>query len=386
MPVPATAVNPALLVWARERAGFAIAEVADRLGKSSDLVAAWEAGEKHPTYAQLETLAEKVYRRPVALFFLPVPPEEEPVQREFRTLPDFDATSLAPDTRYAIREAHALQRSLQELTNRRNPAKRIITHDLRAERGANPRELAERVREYLGVTLDTQQRWSSTRVAMNEWRAAVEAVGVFVFKRSFKQREVSGFCIADDEFPVIVINNSTAFTRQTFTLFHELAHLLFGVSGVTKDDAGFVDRFAEQDRDVEVVCNQFAADVLVPSSAFDPTSIPAGTLDDFVSRAATRFRVSKEVILRRLLDRGLVERNTYVQRATLWNQEADSRAEGEGGGNYYATQQAYLGGAFLGLAFSQLRAGNVSLAELSQHLGMKARNIGKLEDYLLKRG
>jgi Zn-dependent peptidase ImmA (M78 family) len=335
---------------------------------------------------QLEALAEKVYRRPVALFFLPVPPEEEPGQREFRTLPDFDATTLAPDTLYAIREAHAFQRSLLELTHGRNPAERIITHDLRAERGADPGELADRVRDYLGITLEVQQRWQSTRVAINEWRSAVESAGVFVFKRSFKQREISGFCIADDEFPVIVINNSTAFTRQSFTLFHELAHLLFGLSGVTKDDAGFVDRFAAQERDVEIACNQFAADVLVPTSAFNPAAIPPDTLDDFVSRAATRFRVSKEVILRRLLDRGLVERNTYVQRATLWNQEADSRAEGEGGGNYYATQQAYLGGAFLGLAFAQLRAGNVSLAELSEHLGMKARNIGKLEDYLLKRG
>jgi len=386
VPVRATAVNPRLLVWARERAGFTVAEVADRLDKPSDLVAAWEAGEKHPTYGQLETLAEKVYRRPVALFFLPSPPEEELVQREFRTLPDFDATTLAPDTRYAIREAHAFQRSLVELTGGRNLAERIVCRDLRAERGADPRALATRVREYMGVTLHMQQHWPSTRVAMNEWRAAVEAVGVFVFKRSFKQREVSGFCIANDEFPVIVINNSTAFTRQSFTLFHELGHLLFGVSGVTKDDAGFVDRFAEQDRDVEIACNQFAAEVLVPSSAFSPAVLPAGSLDDFVTRAATSFRVSKEVILRRLLDRGLIERKAYVQRAAVWNQEADSRAEGEGRGNYYRTQQAYLGGAFLGLAFSQLRAGNVSMAELSEHLGVKARNISKLEDYLLRQG
>jgi hypothetical protein len=63
-----------------------------------------------------------------------------------------------------------------------------------------------------------------------------------------------------------------------------------------------------------------------------------------------------------------------------WADEADSRSEGSGG-NYYATQAAYLGKAFLSLAFSQYRAGKITLPELADHLRIRAKNIGKMEDF-----
>ncbi|MBK8246692.1 MAG: helix-turn-helix transcriptional regulator [Gemmatimonadetes bacterium] len=112
----ASSVNPSVLLWARERAGLSVAEVAERLGKPPEVIAAWESGEAFPAYGQLERLAETLYKRPVALFFLPSPPEEAPVRSEFRTLPDADLEALGPDTRYALRDAHAFQASLRELS------------------------------------------------------------------------------------------------------------------------------------------------------------------------------------------------------------------------------------------------------------------------------
>src|SRR5687768_14085816 len=111
----ATAVNPRLLVWARERAGLALTDAASRIGKSAEALEAWEQGRSHPTYLQLEALAERVYQRPVALFFLPEPPAEEPVRRQFRTLPDIEIEALSSDTRFALRDARAFQESLREL-------------------------------------------------------------------------------------------------------------------------------------------------------------------------------------------------------------------------------------------------------------------------------
>ena len=40
------------------------------------LCAAWETGDAWSSYRQLEKLAEGLFHRPVALFFLPEPPEE----------------------------------------------------------------------------------------------------------------------------------------------------------------------------------------------------------------------------------------------------------------------------------------------------------------------
>jgi Zn-dependent peptidase ImmA (M78 family)/transcriptional regulator with XRE-family HTH domain len=374
----ATAITPALLVWARERAGLSVADAAKAIDKSADTLAAWEAGAQAPTFIQLEALANRVYHRPVALFFLPAPPNEPPLKSEFRTLPDADLDTLDPDTRFAIRDAHAYQQSLRELTRGQNPVGHPITQDLQSKRGSTVVELANAVRERLGVTLAMQEGWRTMRDAANGWRAVIERAGVFVFKRSFRQRDISGFCLADSVFPIIVVNNSTTFTRQIFTMLHELAHLIYGVSSITGSDER---PFAAAGTPIEAACNRLAAEILLPTRAVRWQDVPGQNLEHGVTEVADRFHVSRELVLRRLLDRELITPDRYARLVHKWNAEVDD--DSGSGGNYYATHAAYLGPAFLDLAFGQYRAGNVSLAELAEHLNMKARNVLKLEDYLL---
>ena len=68
------------------------------LKRDPDEILAWEKGKSAPTYAQLEKLAYSLYKRPLAVFFLPVPPPEPDIKQEFRTLPDFEIDQLAADT------------------------------------------------------------------------------------------------------------------------------------------------------------------------------------------------------------------------------------------------------------------------------------------------
>lgn len=379
----ATAANPNLLRWARVQAGLSVGEAAARIGKKPQDLTAWETGNAAPTYNQLEALAERVYKRPVALFFLPQPPDEEPLTSDFRTLPDPEKEALEADTRFALREARAFMDSVRQLSGGRNPAKCQVWRDVRGTPDGVV-ALARQAREYLGITPDKQVSWSSTREAMIRWRDAVEDSGIFVFKRSFKQDDVSGFCFDDSEFPVIIINNSTPFSRQIFTLFHELAHILFDVSGVTKVDASFVDRLTGEAGRIEVACNRFAAEFLIPEAMFPWSDFSQAPFDEPIAEAATRFKVSREVILRRLHDAGRISQAEYAAKVREWHEEYRAIDRGSGG-NYYATQAAYLGRAFLNLAFSQFYAGNVSLPELADHLRIKARNIDRFEEFILAR-
>jgi Zn-dependent peptidase ImmA (M78 family)/transcriptional regulator with XRE-family HTH domain len=377
----ATGFNPEILRWARERAGLSLEEAGARVAKPANTVKAWEEGKQAPTYLQLETLAEKAYKRPIALFFFPDPPNETPPSGEFRTVPEFDLDSLSADTRYLIRDAHAYLASIRELTGGANPAARVITRDIRASLNSDLGALARKTRKYLGISLETQQSWrGATREAMSAWREAVEAVGVYVFKRSFKQREVAGFCLFDRDLPLIVVNNSTPFTRQIFTLFHELAHLLFGISTIDKTTSGFIDRFTGDSKAMEIACNHFAAEFLVPSESFKPP-LRDGVVDlGAIADLAALYSVSREVILRRLLDRGDVGEGTYTQLVTQW--AAQPEPEKGAGGNYYATQATYLGNAFLRLAFGHFHGGKINLQQLSEHLDIRSANIGKLEAFL----
>jgi Zn-dependent peptidase ImmA (M78 family) len=382
----ATGVNPQLLRWARETAGYSVDEVARSLKKDAATVVSWESGDAHPTYRQLEKLAYSLYKRPIALFFFPQPPEEPDPRESFRTLPDSEFESLLPDTLHAIREAQAMQIALYELTDGTNPSERVVFRDLALDPYADAVKSAEIAREYLGITLDEQRSWISAEQALEQWREAVQDTGIFVFKRAMKQKDVSGFCLLDDEFPLIYLNNSTAKTRQLFSLFHEVAHILVGTAGVTKVDDRYVFRLTGPSKAVEVFCNRFSAEFLVPSADFDKRITPGIPIEDLVDDLAHEYSVSREVVLRKLLDRGIVDQAYYEQMVQEWFEAYQRKKDkGGGGGNYYANQYVYLGHRYLALAFGGYYEGTYSVYELAEYLNIKAKNVPALEQYFLSR-
>lgn len=369
--VRARTMNGVVLTWARERMKLSAGEVAELLKQDESTVVAWEAGSAWPTLRQLERVAE-LLRMPLAVFFFPVPPEVAAPTTEFRMLPEPGSASEAKDTAHAINEAAARQLSVLELglQDRSTP---LPLSGLAAD---DPLKLRER----LGISLTQQISWGSAEEAFKAWRAAIEALGVFVFKRSIKQRSISGFCLPHPEAPVIVVNNSTTWTRQIFTLFHELAHLLHHHHGVTRADFDFNDSLPPADAAVEVQCNRFAAEFLLPPAEFNPLVVNfTGTLGE-VETAAQHYKISREVILRRLRDLGRVTQETYETWTRDWTQTYFARPKpaGGSGGNYYATTVAYLGDAFLNVAFKAYERGRIQLPELAAHLGVKGRSIPKL--------
>lgn len=64
-------VNPVVLKWARETAGYQLEELLKKFSKLPQ----WEEGESLPSYSQLKLLA-KLYHRSIPLFFFPSPPKK----------------------------------------------------------------------------------------------------------------------------------------------------------------------------------------------------------------------------------------------------------------------------------------------------------------------
>ena len=208
---PVSGIQPSLLKWARESANMTTADVADNLKKPIALVDAWENGSDAPTYSQLETLAYDLYKRPLAMFFLPSPPDEPSPKAEFRSLPERDLSELNRETVLLIRKARAFQIALVELFDGRSPAQAPLWRRITLTLGRAIPPVATRVRVELGLSFETEllANYSSDDEALKVWRRAIEARGIFVFKHTFKQSDISGFCLRHAEFPVIMINNST---------------------------------------------------------------------------------------------------------------------------------------------------------------------------------
>jgi Zn-dependent peptidase ImmA (M78 family) len=383
MAPPVTSVNSKILTWARKRSGQTIDQVATAMKKDPELIAAWESGDDWPSYPQLEMLAYKIYKRPLAVFFFPAPPPEEDPETSFRTLPEFEIEELTADTRLKIRQARALQLSLAELNDGKNPAE-LRVHDLKAGPNAAPSEIAATVRAYLGIDAETQRGWKNIDQALKAWRRAIEHKGIYIFKNTFKQKDVSGFCLYDAEFPIIYVNNSTAPARQIFTILHELGHILTATGGVTKRDDSYIAKLTGPNRQIEIFCNRFAAECLLPFAELTKALGPNPSSDESISQIANSYRVSRHVVLLRLLGLNLVNPAFYEQKVAEWKADYDAKKGDRPGGSYYATQGAYLGEKYLKLAFGKYYEGGISIEQLADHLNVKVSSVPGMEQLAMQ--
>ncbi|HEX5883241.1 MAG TPA: hypothetical protein VFY67_01730, partial [Pyrinomonadaceae bacterium] len=92
--------------------------------------------------------------------------------------------------------------------------------------------------------------------------------------------------------------------------------------------------------------------------------------------------VSREVVFRRLRDKGIVSQELYEQKAAEWTAQAEERAES--GGNYYATQSSYLGEHYLKLVLGKYYRGGLTLEQTAEYLGVKPKNVAGLEEFALR--
>ncbi len=369
-------IVPAVLTWARQRAGYSLEATAIEFSA----IAAWENGEAAPTYPQLEKLADK-FKIPVAVFFFPDPPNLPSVEQSFRTLGSEQFDRIPPRIRLLIRKAQAFQTGLIELNSGHNPVSRLITRELSFHPTDNTATVAAQLRDYLEVPLQEQLQWKDTDTALQRWRLALAKAGVYVFKDAFRNDEFSGFCLYDEEFPLIYVNNSMAKTRQIFTYFHELSHLLFHTSGIDLLDQEYIGALPPDHRHIEMLCNQLAAQFLVPDSEFDERISKQEVSEEVAEHLADLFCVSRELIYRKFVDRNLITEETYNSATRRWA----SQSRSGGGGDYYNNKIAYLGMSYISLVFERYYQKKIDEDELADYLDVKPRNVTKLEEYFVQR-
>jgi Zn-dependent peptidase ImmA (M78 family) len=378
----ATGINPKIITWARLRSGLSIPQVATRLKLPPDQIISWESGDSEPSYNVLEKLAYSIFHIPAAVFYFPEPPNiEDPIQK-FRRLPEFEFERLSPETLHLVRLAGAFQESLAELTL--IPSAKQIFKDLTPNR-VHVAELAAKARAYLGITIQEQFSFANIQTAFKAWRHALEISGIYTFKDSIPDKFISGFCLLDESFPIIFVNNSNSFSRQIFTIVHELGHILFQVNGVTDINEHYLMHMSETEREIEINCNAFAASVLVPNDIFEITVPRNQKYDELsVSAIADKFSVSREVIWRKLFDNKYIDYETFNEEVAKLRIEYLRPENQTKGGDFYSTNLAYLGEGFSKLAFYNYQAGKITKVDLAQHLNINSKNLDKLESYLFK--
>lgn len=302
-------VEPAVMKWLRESAGWTSGEVGKKLSILEETYLKIESGDKTPTLRQVELLA-KSFHRPVAAFLLPVPPEEPPLPQDFRLIPS-GKKAFSRKLRRVFRRARWLQNLSRELMT--NLSFSIEPSLQKRKLSDNPATVAAVEREASGITLEQQMKWKDSYKAFGAWRDYLEGKNLRVFQISMPPEEARGFSLTDKKPHILVVNTADDINARIFTLFHEYAHLLLSETSVCIPEVPEAD-FDEVAK-VERWCNRFAAEFLLPQQAKRHLAVETGGIGKLLGRYSAKFKVSKYALLVRMKEFGMVtdaELNRFV--------------------------------------------------------------------------
>ena len=213
-----------------------------------------------PTFRQLETLAT-MYNVPEWVFLREKLPSQYDYRRKlplFRQYSSRNGAFSKYRTRMIVSRVEQLRNVIIEFC--RDFDKEIQAFDPPGISGRNVAQAAFRIKKWLRMDDGSHRDFNSLR-------RAVEGRNIFVFVTSkfsdwsmVGNDEFRGFAIYHRTMPIIVINGSDALAAQSFTLMHELGHLVFRKKSVFSEKT-------QPDRD-EKLCDRLAGEILMPSEEF----------------------------------------------------------------------------------------------------------------------
>jgi len=375
-------INPQILAWARESAGFYIEEAAKKIPVEPDKLRSCEIGSDRLTIAQLRKLSN-LYKRPLAFFYLPNPPQAEIIPKDFRRFPKDQVETLSPNLRLEIRRAKYRRDVALDLFKELEI--KIPKLRARISLSDNVYDVGILIRRLLKVSFKQQESIRKESL-LTFWREKIEDLGILVFSASLIDLKIMrGFSIDKNSLPIIVLNSKDHHKARIFTLFHEFTHLLLHSGGIC--DLG------EQDK-IEVFCNAVAGEVLVPTDWLQNISIvqqhenKSVWNEEEINNLAERFGVSREVVVRRLLAINKTTEYFYKQKREQYQAEyrikiAQEKAEKKSlpiQHHYKVINQN--GRKFAKLVLEGYHQNKIGLLDVSEYLGAKIKHLPKIEQSL----
>jgi Zn-dependent peptidase ImmA (M78 family) len=386
-------VNPEILSWARETAGMSRADAATKLdlGANKGLtgierLTALEEGRSLPTSAMLQKMA-RVYRRPLLTFYLAAPPPRASRGHDFRRLPQQHTTD-EPLVDVLVRDVRARQSMVRSIIEDDEDSRELgfvgsfsPTSSVEA--------LRDGLRDVFDIDIATYRKQPNKEEGFNYIRAKAEDAGVFVLlignlgshHTNLDVSAFRGFALADSLAPFVVINDQDAKTAWSFSLLHELAHILLGETGISG---------ALGDSKVEILCNEAASLLLVPTAEIEALEGVTGEEVESDAAAITRFAlprlVSRSMVAYRLYRLGRVSQKQWDALAALFRREwlalkeklKEKAKQNESGPNYYVVRRHRIGPALLRFVERSMGNGVLTPTKAGKVLGVKPRSVAPL--------
>lgn len=387
-------VNPEVLRWARETAGLSMDQAAKKLqlqharGVSpSGRLDALEKGIEHPSRSLLLRMS-KQYRRPLLTFYLEKPPIKGDRGEDFRRLPEdyTEAEDALVDA--LIRDIRARQSIVRAAIEDEEEAISLpFIGSMKVEDGVA--RVSASIRESIGFDLQVFRAQRTVADAFAYLRSRAEVAGIFILilgdlgshHTKINVEVFRGFTLADAVAPFVIVNDQDARAAWSFTLFHELAHLWLGRTGVSG---------AIVETDLERFCNDVAGALLLPVAELDTLDVSDFTefekTIERISNFASDRNVSRSMVAYKLFRVGKISYDTWnALRLEFRQQWIEHRAEQrkraqeeEGGPSYYVVRRYRAGDALISLVSRMMASGTLTSTKAGKVLGVKPRNVYEL--------
>lgn len=377
-------VNPKNLLWARETASLTVEEAAKRIGfkgrSAIDKLQQIERGDIRPTRSTLEKMA-KAYSRPLLALYVTTPPAEGQGAHDLRKLFEHNSSSEAT-LNAIIRNLHVRQSVLRNGLEDEDEAEPIRWVGSVPSKAGSV-QIASLILEATGFDLTEFRSQRTVAAAFANAREAVEKLGVYVLlvgdlghhSRKVSPKVFRGISLSDPLAPFIIINDNDSKSAWTFTLFHELTHILIGESAIS----GYATDSAE-----ERLCDDTASKILLTS--FDVQSVNvSNALEQQVAdieSAARRWKLSRKMVAYNLMRSGRISSEYYAALAGKFDEdrvEYGSPRE-SGGADYYVVRAHRLGRHLIRTVNRMVSTGLLTAPKAALVLGIRPTAVSQLTE------
>ncbi|MCY3615176.1 MAG: XRE family transcriptional regulator [Bacteroidetes bacterium] len=406
-------VNPKILVWARKTAGLTLQEAATKISVVQHSLEKIEKGEKAPSHSMLLRMANR-YRRPLLTFYLENIPLEASYGADFRGLSEQitpkDEALIAALLRYAKASQQMIRATLEQ-EEERVPLSfvgwlrrkwglpqdtELVNHELgsmsRDQQSLLTRDALRGINMVLGdqCTRDKYYEAPSSLTAFKLLRSSCEDSGIFIVLKGdlgsihskLPDRLFRAFVIADDIAPFMVINKRDPRPAWSFSVLHEIIHLLLDQTGVSD---------LQQVDPIEKFCNRVAGEWLLPSRLIKEKQISlhqgVSELKEIISEVSQKRNLSHTMVATRFYQERVISHVSFLQLeryyTAKWEESRHRSKETQndkqaGGPSFYRVRRNELGGGLLQFAKRMIQSERLTVSKAAIIMSVKPGQVSRL--------
>ena len=365
-------MNKSVLMHAIEQLSLSKEETAKYLGVSETRLDDIVAGDGFPTLNQLRKFSyhSKV---PFNLFFAPKVFGPKLPLRDFRSL---DGEKISASAMSMLADCERRRQAFIALSEEDEGNDFALSLPGGTRSRDDVLNAVEAFRDFLGFS-SPRETGKRGYDQLNHLIGLLFEKDVLTFQMSLDTGELRGAALYHDRFPIIVVSTKDAVNGRIFSLFHELTHLGLRQGGLCDHRRG---------NSIEVFCNAVAGEFLVSrEELLGLIGGGSGSWDlDELDRLASHFAVSKEVVLRSLLESNRTTAEHYREWRAKWHRENEARETGNTSIPVFRKVLASYGRPFVRQLLTDYYSDRVTLSDVSQALNMKVRHLPDLESAAFK--